>query len=509
MEYAIDETGPRKLIGRASIVAAGTAYQQGISFLAGLIVAHVIGAPDYGIFNLARSLVDVTGTVTRLGLEIGLQRYFGETNTARDRASRTAVLRRVRLLASTFALLPVIAVALGLGRVLEANVYHYSHFAEILLCLALALPFLTDIAVLGGAYRGILKLSPSVIAESILLPTIRLAAIVILFIAGWRLWAVVVGTTLGSFLASVFLAMRARSDFRDSAPAQPHSWIDAFRVLRYSSILAVGVLVGTLTASMDMLMLGRFTTAQDLGQYSLVKMLLMLMGVFGPAFTQGLGVLVAERHFRGDFAGMVRVMSLSARLVTLVTLPIFAIFLFWGAQLALLFGPSFAVSQAVVSWLAAGQFVFMIFGHSGWALSMTGKHVLELKILLVGLVIAALLCWVAVPAFGQLGAAVATCTSMAIANLARVLFVRRSIGAFPFGSDIIVITVSGIGLAWGSNVLMAQFSIPLFWNTVSSIGCFVLAYGIACWTYLLSESEKGAIYEAARSTARILFGRRD
>jgi O-antigen/teichoic acid export membrane protein len=507
MEYGTDESGPRKLFGRASITVAGTAYQQGISFISGLIVARVIGAADFGIFNLARNLVEVTGIFTRLGLEIGLQRYFGETNTARNRASRIAVLRRVRLLASTFALLPVVAVALGVGRVLEGNVYHYSGFAEILLCLALALPFSTDLAVLGGAYRGILKLSPAVIAESVLLPTIRLAAIVTLLIAGWRLWAVVVGTTLGSFLASAFLAMRARSDFRNSAAAQPHSWDDAFRVMRYSSILAVGVLVGTLTTSMDMLVLGRFTTAQDLGQYSLAKMLLTLMGVFGAAFTQGLGALVAERHVRGDLDGMVRVISLSIRWITLVTVPIFAIFLLWGAQLTHLLGPSFAVSQAVVCWLAAGQFVFMIFGHSGWALSMTGKHFLEVKILSVGLIIAAALCWVAVPAYGQLGAAVATCSSMVIVNLARTLFVRRFLGAFPFGGDIFVITAAGIGLAWGSNVVIAQFSLSSFWSAVSGIGCFVLTYGIASWTYLFSESEKSGIHGAVSSTARMLLSR--
>src|SRR5258708_13866965 len=86
-------------------------------------------------------------------------------------------------------------------------------------------------------------------------------------------------------------------------------------------------------------------------------MLLALMGVVGVGFTQGLGALVAERHARGDLDGMVRVMSLSVRWITLVTAPFFAIFLFWGAQLTHLFGPSFAVSQAVVCWLAAGQFV--------------------------------------------------------------------------------------------------------------------------------------------------------
>ena len=117
MDSVIDEAGPRRMIGRASIVAAGTAYQQGISFISGLIVARVIGASDFGIFNLARNLLDLTAIVTRMGLDIGLQRLFGESNTAQDRTSHVVVLRRVRLLASSFALLTVAAVVLGLGRV--------------------------------------------------------------------------------------------------------------------------------------------------------------------------------------------------------------------------------------------------------------------------------------------------------------------------------------------------------------------------------------------------------
>ena len=505
MDTVIDEARPHRLIGRASIVAAGTVYQQIISFLSGLIVARVIGASEYGIFNLARSLVDLTAIVTRLGLDIGLQRYFGETNSSQDNSFRILVLRRVRLLASGLALLTVAAVALGLGRYLEAHVYHYSNFSEILLCLALALPFFTDIAVLGGAYRGILKLSPPVIVECVLMPTIRLALILLLFAAGLRLWAVVAGTTMASFLAYAFLAIRARDDFRAREPAPPDSWVNALRVVRYSSVLALAVLATTLTASMDMLILGRFATAQDLGQYSLAKMLLVLMGVFGVAFSQGLGALVAERHVRGDHAGMVRVMSLSARLVTLVTLPIFAIFLFWGAQITPLFGPSFATPQAVISLLAVSQYILIVFGPSGWALSMTGRHVLELKILSVGLVVAVLVCWIAIPMYGQLGAAVATCASVVVANLTRILYIRHAIGAFPFGIDILAITATGIGLAWVVSAAIAQLPLPSFWNTLFGIGCFLVAYGAVGWTHLLSETEKAGIRAALRSTTRGLF----
>ena len=510
MDDIADEAGPRRVINRASIAAAGALYQQSASFASGLIVARVIGAADYGIFTLARSLIEVAGIATRLGLDIGLQRFFGETHAACDGSSVVVVLRQVRLLAAAFALVPVVAIALGLGKVLETNVYHYPWFAHILLCLALALPFVTDLGVLGGAYRGILKLSPSVLAECVLLPTIRLAFIVILFVAGWRLWAVVAGTTLGSIVAAAFLALRARSDFRGGARSESKSWTAAFGVMRYSSILAVAVLVTTLTATIDTLMLGRFAPARELGQYSLVKALLVPMGVFGAAFSEGLGRLVAERHFQGDTRGMVHAMSLTARWGTLTTLPILAVFLFWGAQLTPLFGASFAVPQAVIVWLAAGQFAIAVLSRCGWALSMTGRHLLELKILSAGLLIAVLLCSIAVPAYGQLGAAVATCVSVAITNVARLLFVRRALGAFPFERDLLVIIVAGIALAWASSmassVVIAGLHLSSFWNTSCGVACFLVAYGIAAWTGLLNEVERNGIRHALRNTRRAAFG---
>jgi O-antigen/teichoic acid export membrane protein len=373
-----------------------------------------------------------------------------------------------------------------------------------LLCLALALPFVTDLAVLGGAYRGILKMTPPVLADYVLLPTIRLAVIVILFAVGWRLWAVAVGTALGSFLASAFLSLRARHDF--ATAGKPAPWADAFRVLRYSGVIAGAVVVTTLTNSMDLLVLGRFATAQELGQYSLTKTLLLLMGVFGMAFTSGLGALVAERHTRGDREGVIRVLSLTARFVTLASLPIFAAFFFWGAEVLPLFGPTFAVSQAVVSLLAVSQFVVTVFAMAGWALSMTGKHVLELKILSVGLAVSAVLCLIAVPALGQLGAAIATCSAMAVANLVRVLFVSRSLRAFPFGTDIAVIAATGIVLAWLTHASTVHLLHSPLWNAVIGIAAFGLLYGGAAWVYLLSASERAGIGNAVGATARRLLG---
>ncbi len=499
-EYGMEEAAPRKMLGRASLAGGGTIYQQGISFLSGMIVARVIGAAHYGVYNLARSLIDTMLIMTRLGLEIGLQRYMGETGDVTDRTHRLVVLRQLRIIAAAVALVPGILIGLGVGQVVQDHVYQYTDFAQVLLCLALALPFATDMAVLGGAYRGALRLGPSVLIETMLMPTIRLILTVVLFTLGWRLWAVVAGTAAASLIASVILALRAHRDF--GAPpirVRPgaDSWAEARRVIRYSVVLAAAVLVTTLAASMDVFMLGHFAPAADLGRYTLAKTLVVLIGLGAAAFNQSLGALVANRYFRGDLPGVMQVMSAAIRWIAVGTLPALAIFVFWGSQLIQVFGASFTISPFVIGVLAAGQSVQALFGPAGWALSMTGRHVLELKILIAGLLLSLVLCLLMVPRMGQSGAALAIFSAITAINLLRLVCVRNTLRGLPYDYTLLLGAVATLGLAWITRAAVDWFIAPGVASTVAGIGLFLLMYGIACWRRLRAVLLGGGIQAAA------------
>jgi O-antigen/teichoic acid export membrane protein len=481
--YGQEESAPQRLLGRASLAGIGSASQLGLFFLTGVVTARVLGAAGYGVLNLARALIDNTAVITRLGLDLGLQRFFGETNTGAGHAARAQVLRQVRVVTALVATVPVLAVALGLGRVLETHVYLHADFGRILLCMALALPFISDIAVLGGAYRGVLKLGPAVLAEGILLPLGRLLFILLLFAAGWGLWAVAVGGTLAAVLGSMWLALRARRDFM-AAPAPSGSWTAARRVIGYSGVLAMAVLVTMLTSTMDLLMLGHFVRATELGQYALAKQLLVLTTLVSVAFNQSMGGVIADRHFSGDRAGMLRVLAQIFRWIALATLPLFVVFLLWGAPLLSLFGPSFAIAQPVVAWLATGQLIVALFGPMGWALSMTGRHLLEVTALLCGLVLAVILCRLAIPVWGQLGAAVATCAAIAATNLLRLLCVRRSFGAVPVEGRTWLIMAGGLGIGLAIKLLVVQSPLSALAQAVLGIACFLACYAVLCRSHL-------------------------
>jgi O-antigen/teichoic acid export membrane protein len=179
-------------------------------------------------------------------------------------------------------------------------------------------------------------------------------------------------------------------------------------------------------------------------------------------------------------------MSLVFRWIAIGTLPVFAVFLFWGAQITLLFGPSFATPASVIAWLAAGQFLLAMLGSMGWSLSMTNRHYQELGILVAGLMLAAVLCMVVVPRHGQLGAAIATFSAIAFVNLIRLLWARRVMRGFPFDAKLLAMVVAGLAIAAAARVLVAQWRLDPVWDALTGIAMFLSIYAAVCWWYLRS-----------------------
>jgi len=491
-----------RLARGASIAAGGMVFQQFVSFLSGLIVARVIGAAEYGVFNLARNLVQIATIVTRLGLDLGLQRFLGAAVSVDDVARWKSRLLSLRILAATVSLLPCIAVGLGVGDLLEAQVYRYDNFALVLTVVSLSLPFLTDLGILGGAYRGIKQLGPSVMAEFVLLPVLRLAITVALFAFGWRLWAAVVGSSVAASIASVYLAIQARKDLPCREAPSVTTLLACGNILRVSAVLAAAMLVTMLTRSVDMLFLGHYATAAETGQYALAQMMLMIISLFGNAFGQSLGPLVAERYGAGDLQGMGSLLRTNSRWVALVACPIYAVFLTWGHELGLLFGPTFQIPQAVMGWLGACTLLITIVASNGYALSMTGRHGGEFLLLLIGLVLAVACCAWAVPLWGQVGAAGSAFVAIALVNALRVHRVWSLFRVKTLDLLVIPIVLLNVCLALAIDRLLQPLIETALIRVPLGGGLFAAIAFAGSWHLALNASERTLLWEQFRQLRR-------
>jgi O-antigen/teichoic acid export membrane protein len=473
----------------APLSALAMLYSQTLSFTVGILVARMIGASQYGVVNVARGILDVFGIVSPVGLDLALQRHLG-SGQASTRLGQLTVFR-----SATFVLgiAPAALTALGLGTYVEQSIFRYPDFANILLATLIALPFVTDLAVLGGAYRGVLNPDPSILASYVVQPTLRAVVMVTLFAFGWRLWAVVVGTSVSYVISWLILAVRARRDLAPTGSTGGLDWADTLSVLRYSPSLAASMIFTTFIRSTDSLFLGHFGSAADVGQYGAVVMVAQLIGLLGFAIGQTLGARIALCHRNNDTEGMERLLAENIRLTSLFSAPVFAAIVFWGDRIDLVLGPTFAVDAWVASIVAARFLVQTIFGSSGFALSMTGWHLRETGLLGIGLAASVVLCFALVPGHGQIGAALAGFISLSVVNVSRYAVVRSVFGIQPIKLAAIKPIVWSLAVAGATDLLLRPLDDRTVLFTLFETVIFVICFAMSAWFVLATHQDREMI----------------
>jgi O-antigen/teichoic acid export membrane protein len=478
------------------LTALAMIYNQLLSFVVGVLVARVIGAADYGVTNIARTILEILAIVSPLGLDLAMLKHLGAAPEARLRQ-----LRVFRSVCFIVALIPAGLAACGVGAYVEQSIYRYSDFANILLVTLLALPFVADMALLNGAYRGILNPSPSILTMFVLQPTLRVIIMAALFACHWRLWAVVVGTSGSFFVSWIVLALCARRDLAANGKLNASDWADIRSVFGYSPSLGTSLIFATSIRAADPLVLGHFAAAREVGQYAAILMVAQFIGLLGLAVGQTLGARIAFCHRNNDIAGIEVLLTENIRLTSLLSAPVFAAVVIWGNRLDLILGPTFATNASVVSIIAARTLLQTIFANSGFALSMTGWHLRETCILGSGLLVSVILCFVLIPSYGQVGAAWAGFISYAGVNLVRYGTVRSTFGIAHIGMAAAKPIVWAIFVATVTHLLVGPFDGRTLSSTTLESTIFFAVFVGSAWFLLVTNRDRQTIWNlVARSS---------
>jgi O-antigen/teichoic acid export membrane protein len=475
----------------APLNAAAMFYAKVVGFATALLIARVIGATQYGIFNLARNILDCCIIVTPLGLDYALQRHLG--SAPEQLSTRLRQLTFFRIVTLGIAIVPPALVVTGLGGYVEQSIYRYPDFAEILLVTLIALPFATDIAVLGGAYRGILNPAPSILAIYVVQPTVRLTIMGLLFVLGFRLWAVVVATSASYVISWLMLALLARKDMPGSSPPDLQDWADIRSVFAYSASLAATAVFATWIRNADSLFLGYFGTSKDVGQYAAILMVAQLIGLVAEALGQTLGTQIAFYYRNNDLVAIENLLAEYARRTAILSAPVFAVVLFWGNRIDLVLGPSFVVDFLVVALVAARMFLQIIFGASGFALSMTGWHFRETVLLGCGFLFSLLICSILVPRYGQTGAALASFATLSTIHLVRYAVVRTMFRIRIVGISVAATTALAVTTSAVCYFLMSPFSDRTLPSTLLQATISIALYAGLAWPLLFTSQDRAVV----------------
>ena len=431
------------------LVSGGSmAYSQIVNAAFGVFLAPFLGADAFGSINLARNILINAVVLTPLGLDQALQRHFGE----RGEAAGCGELAWLRLAALALSCGIALALVFGGAGFAQQHLFRHAGFGAVLAVTLLALPFNTDMMVLGGAYRGRHRPVPSVVATFMVQPTLRIAAVLILCLWMSRLWAAIDGMLISFVVTWLLLAGQARRDFPVRPAALRPALPLAGAVLRYAPVLGLSTVFFTMAKTMDVTALGLFADLGEVGRYSVVVMVCQLVGTVGNALGVTIGASVAAAEKVGDRTRLVALLAENMHLSAIFSAPLCVATAAWGSDVDLLLGPRYAVVPGVFAVAALTQWVTTVTHSCSAALSMTGRHNVELANNALALAVEVAACALLVPRYGMMGAALATAAMVVTLNVVRQVQIGRMLGR----------NVAGRGLL-APLAVSAALAAPLLW----------------------------------------------
>jgi O-antigen/teichoic acid export membrane protein len=261
------------------------------------------------------------------------------------------------------------------------------------------------------------------------------------------MFAVQAVVSVPTLLGTTQLARRAARQLRWAAPVLPDDVRRAVR--RYAWLTTVQVALATVVSQRsEFLFLDRYSTASEIALFSIPYGLMgaaarvpeSLGGVFMPAVATLFGAGQTNRIRTGYLRAL--------RMLTLLTLPMTAALVATGGTLIhLLYGHDYDGASKVLVVMAISFPIIPLVSVTTGVLEGLGRKAAVITTLAVGTVVDLGVAFLAIPAHGAVGAAVANAAAQVAGAAVALAFVSRSVSPFEWRWPPIVaaFAVAGIG----------------------------------------------------------------
>jgi O-antigen/teichoic acid export membrane protein len=415
-----------ELVLRSGAVLVVRVAGAGLGFAFNVALARVLGADGLGVYHLALTFALIASVVGRMGMDAAMLK-FGATSHAAMDGRRLAAVHRLGMGTALLGCGIVAASTFLAADWLAATIYADPAIAAPLRLMALALlPF-----ALLNLYGELLKAGHhqalSSFVQGAALPMVSL---LLLFVFAGQLKDASAAAAI-YLVATVLVCLSSYVLWRRTVP---HGHSPATQPLRFRDLLGTAMpMYGSAIADVvmtfsDVLILGMFATATDVGIYTAAARTALLTRFLLLANSAVAAPRFAALHAANDKEGVARLAVRSTLLTTVSSVPLLLIFIIFPAQILSLFGPQFEAGAQALIVLSIGQFVNAMTGPVGYLLNMSGFHRIEGRIAVVGALMTAGLCFALIPFWGLLGAAAANAIATATCNLLRVYFAKSRLG---------------------------------------------------------------------------------
>lgn len=415
-------------LARGSFVSSGIQGAGAVLvFLSEVLLARILGAPEYGMYALVMAWLQVMVIVALLGSNQLLLRFVPVYLSMTDWPLLRGVLRqcvRITLLISATAVL----IAAGILFALQDRMD--SHVQTSFLVGFAVLPFAALSAQRQAILRGFHRVESALVPELIVRPSLLIA---LLLAFAWGMNASVSATTALGMNGLAFVVTFALGWYwqRRVIPAEANAVQPDTRTREWLRVaLPLFLIAGLqlLIIRLDILMLGAIAGREQAGIYAAAGRIADVV-VFALVSANAIvAPMIAGLYARKDIGGLQQVLTMLARGIVLFTIPLALAVVYFGRDILDMFGDGYRTAYVPLLILVCGQMVNALSGPVGFLLAMTGYQMDSLRILVLAMFLNLALNIGLIPLFGILGAAIATGVSTVLWNLLMLNKVRKRLG---------------------------------------------------------------------------------
>jgi O-antigen/teichoic acid export membrane protein len=431
-----------------SMVAVGRLVTYVSRITITILLARLLAAEQYGMYNLAVTAAAIAAAVAVFGLDTAIMRQIAIMKSRRDNAGLWGALQVGVGTGILFSLVTSTAL-FALAYPLAENIFHEPKLAPLFQIASLVAPFLTMSDILAGATRGFKNMRDTVLAQAFLQPTVRLVLIVAASLLGLNVAIAIIIFGIADLSASILLLYLLNKHFSLKRPLNS-ARRDTKEILSFSFTLWLSDLLTTFRSNIQTLLLGSLGTIRGVGLCSVAAQANMLGHVFHASIAQSARPLIAELHDRQDHGRLNNLYTTSTKWSITLNLPFILAMVLFPQQILSIFGKSFEEGATVFVIMALVSLVSVCTGMCGALLEMTGQAKLKLINSIIKVSLAISLNFLLIPRWGIVGAAMAALIHEFVSNILPLVQVWFLYRLQPYSNTLFKPIIAGMSMlaAW-------------------------------------------------------------
>lgn len=417
------------------IIFVGKVFTYGTRFATTVVLARLLGAEQYGIYNLALSAAAIAGSLALIGLDSALVRYVALWRSRRD---DNAVWGTIQVGLGLSMLLSVLCgVGLfGLSYLIAGQVFHAPALAPILQLSSVIVPFLTLSDTLAGATRGFKTMQYMVIAQNFVQPLVRMALILLFAIVGLNAPIAILTYGLADLSASVVLFYYLNRQFSLRRPLTTGRR-EVREMMGFAVPIWISDSMSTFRINIQSVLLGSLNTVTTVGIFAVASQMNLVADLVQTSVTTAVRPIIVEVHDQRQFAQLGQLYQTVSKWMFAFNLPVFLVVVMFPSQILSLFGKTFEQGALALTILAWASLVDAFTGMCGAVIDYTGYPRLKLVNSLIRLVLSIGMNLWLIPIWGMVGAAVAALVNEIVINALRIVEVYVLFRILPYDKSFI------------------------------------------------------------------------